>query len=566
MPEKTDPSKRSGVSHRVSGLETPSSNPLRLVRDFLVRLSPGGRGLLLLLLLLLALFVSAKLVFPRRVVAATAPAAEFSGERAMAHLPVIASEPHPQRSPAQARVRDYLMQELGKLGLEVELQSIEGLENVVARKQGSDSTGAIVILAHYDSVFRSPGAADNGAGVAALLEMMRALVAGPALRNDVIALFDDGEELPGAFSGSRAFVRKHPWMETVQVAISLDTAVAGPISTNETGPNNGQLIAALARAHTGGAWTSFSGGGGYNSTPFREAGVLVLALEDNYPFKEQHTPDDRPEIVRASSVQQMGEQTLAIARELGNRDLSNPWGPQETFFPIPLLGLAHYPETWALPLAIAAGVLLVLALGLALWRGFASWRGLAVALAMILVTAVIAGGGVNALLPYFPKIFGWKTSLWPEWPEVIPPYAALADGILALLVLAIAIGGYLLARRWSARADFSLVGMLPFLPVAVALALTMPRAAYAFSWPVLIGSLAWIAAAAGGVKPATWAFDLVPLVAALPLIALLVPFLPGTIMADGMNSVAILAAVEALILGVLLPVVDGIFKRGRAVP
>ncbi|OQA94168.1 MAG: hypothetical protein BWY25_02907 [Chloroflexi bacterium ADurb.Bin222] len=105
--------------------------------------------------------------------------------------------------------------------------------------------------------------------------------------------------------------------------------------------------------------------------------------------------------------------------------------------------------------------------------------------------------------------------------------------------------------------------MLPFLPVAVALALTTPRGAYAFTWPVLIGSLAWIAAAAGGVKPATWAFDLVPLVAALPLIALLVPFLPGTIMADGMKSVAILAAVEALILGVLLPVVDGVFKRER---
>jgi len=95
----------------------------------------------------------------------------------------------------------------------------------------------------------------------------------------------------------------------------------------------------------------------------------------------------------------------------------------------------------------------------------------------------------------------------------------------------------------------------------VALALTMPRAAYAFSWPVLIGSLAWIAAAAGGIKPAAWAFELALLVTALPLIALLVPFLPGIIMADGMKSVAVLAAVEALILGVLLPVVDGVFRH-----
>jgi putative aminopeptidase FrvX len=177
------------------------------------------------------------------------------------------------------------------MGLEVEVQQTRGLENVVARLRGSDPTGAIVILSHYDTVSYSPGAGDNGSAVSALVEVSRALAAGPAPRNDIIILFDDGEEYPDNFAGTRAFVREHPWMEDVRVAISIDTAVAGPISTNEVGPNNGWLVDVLAEAYTGGAWTSFSGGGEYNSTPFRDAGYLVLALEDNYPFKENTRRD-----------------------------------------------------------------------------------------------------------------------------------------------------------------------------------------------------------------------------------------------------------------------------------
>ncbi len=36
------------------------------------------------------------------------------------------------------------------------------------------------------------------------------------------------------------------------------------------------------------------------------------------------------------------------------------------------------------------------------------------------------------------------------------------------------------------------------------------------------------------------------------------PFLPGIVMADGMKSLNILAGIEALILGVTLPAVDGL--------
>ncbi|RPI33779.1 MAG: M28 family peptidase [Chloroflexota bacterium] len=530
-------------------------------RGFSIHLGPASRGLISLLVLLVFLVPSLAMLFPQRVRPASASADQFSSERAMAHLPVIAREPHPQGSPAQNRVRDYLAGQLADMGLEVEIQRTAGLENVVARLHGSDPTGAIVILAHYDTVSDSPGAGDNGSAVAALLEIMHALAAGPAPRNDVIALFDDGEEFPDIYAGTKAFVRVHPWMSDVRVAISIDTAVAGPISTNEAGPDNGWLVHALARSYTGGVWTSFSGGGNYNSTPFRNAGILVLALEDNYPYRQKHTGEDQIEIIRPASVQQMGEQTLAIARELGGLDLTDPWGEQETFFPVPFLGLAHYPEAWSTPLAVIAGTLLVLALGLALWRGFVSWRGLAVAFGTILVTAVLSGTGVNALKPRLPGLFGWETARWEEWPEIIPPNGGLAAAGLALLVLGVAVAGYFLARRWNGRADFSLAGLAPYAVPAVALAVSEPRTAYAFIWPVVIGSLGWIGAAVAGKKDAKWSQDFAITLAALPLVVILVPFLPGVVMSDGMKSLEILAVVEVLLLGVILPAVDGLFVR-----
>ena len=521
-----------------------------------------GRGIIGLLVLLLFAVPALMMLFPVRVTPAGAPQEIFSAERAMSHLSVIAREPHPQGSPAQERVRDYLARQLDGSGLEVEIQQTRGLANVVARLRGSEPSGAIVILAHYDTVSTSPGAGDNGSAVAALVEVSRALAAGPALRNDVIILFDDGEEWPDIFAGTKAFVREHPWMSDVRVAISVDTAVAGTISTNEVGPkNNGWLVKALARAYTGGTWTSFSGGGQYNSTPFSNAGIQVLALEDNYPFRQKHTAEDTPEIIRPASVQQMGEQTLAIVRELGSLDLTDPRGEQETFFPIPYVALVHYPQAWSLPLAIGAVILLLLSLGLALWRRLVSLRGLAAAFGTILVLAAISGFGVNELKPLLPGLFGWQTSQWSEWPEVIPPYGGLAVLGLDLLVLGLVGAGYILVRRWSGRVSFSMAGLIPFSIPAVFMAISEPRTAYAFIWPVFIGALGWIAAAVLGKKIGPWAEDAAAILPAVSLVVLILPFIPGVVMADGMKSLEILAALEALVLSVLLPAVDGLLVR-----
>jgi acetylornithine deacetylase/succinyl-diaminopimelate desuccinylase-like protein len=134
----------------------------------------------------------------------TAPAAEFAASRAFEHLKVIARQPHPTGSAANARVRDYLIQQLQRLDLEPQVQrtGVTSLldiypgpyaagivENVMARLSCTGSTGAVLLMAHYDSVSTAPGATDDGSGVVTLLETLRALKNGLPLRNDIIFSF-----------------------------------------------------------------------------------------------------------------------------------------------------------------------------------------------------------------------------------------------------------------------------------------------------------------------------------------------------------------------------------------
>ncbi|MGE5194234.1 MAG: hypothetical protein ACM3U2_17210, partial [Deltaproteobacteria bacterium] len=61
-------------------------------------------------------------ILPPAPVAEGVPESEFSSGRAMRHLAVIAAEPHPLGSAANAKVREYLVAELRRLGFEIELQ------------------------------------------------------------------------------------------------------------------------------------------------------------------------------------------------------------------------------------------------------------------------------------------------------------------------------------------------------------------------------------------------------------------------------------------------------------
>ena len=138
---------------------------------------------------------------PDQAVFEEAVGPSFSLSNVMAHLEHIAKLPHPTGWPDNDRVRLYLMEQIRAMGLKPEVQTetvlssdkgrstfISGavIHNVVAKIPGKVPTKTLLLMAHYDSEYYSPGASDNGVGVAVLLETMRLISQSPQLNNDIV--------------------------------------------------------------------------------------------------------------------------------------------------------------------------------------------------------------------------------------------------------------------------------------------------------------------------------------------------------------------------------------------
>ena len=139
----------------------------------------GIFAVLISVVLFLVHYVS---VEPPSVKPASAPVDEFPGARAYAVLEKLLKEnkPHPVGSPQNKIVKQRIMDELDSLGIEYTEQATWAVskpgfgrcafvENIVAIIPGELPGPYVTLMAHYDSVPMSPGAGDDGAGVAAIL-------------------------------------------------------------------------------------------------------------------------------------------------------------------------------------------------------------------------------------------------------------------------------------------------------------------------------------------------------------------------------------------------------------
>ena len=278
---------------------------------------------------------------------AAAPAGEFSSARAMDLLRVVAAEPRPIGSQRAADVREFIFGRLEELALAPHVQTSEVVSareprvagvvhNVVARLPGHDPSRAILLVAHYDSVPTAAGAADDGSGVAALLETARALRSGPPPRNDIIFLFTDGEER--GLLGSQAFLRNEPWAYAAGVVLNFDSpGSSSPALMYETSPGNGLLIAHyLAAGHA------------YGSSLMYEVSRRQPVVSDFRPFVARgipgmtfgmldgpavdHTAYDSVARFSEAGLQHEGATALALARRLGDADLWQLHAPDVVYF------------------------------------------------------------------------------------------------------------------------------------------------------------------------------------------------------------------------------------------
>src|SRR5215216_3209414 len=505
----------------------------------------------------------------------SAPASEFSAERAFSHVEQIAERPHPVGSAANAEVRDYLVGQLEDLGLGPTVQeatsarTMEGtasmarVQNIHAQIPGSSPTGHVLLVAHYDSVPRGPGAADDGAGVAAILEIARAITSSSPPRNDIDIVFTDAEE-PWLL-GAQAFVTDDRLDPRRSVVLNLEArGTSGPAIMFESSTENASVIPALASAQrpiAGSGWeacyqllsndTDFS--------VFRDAGFVGMNFAIGDGSARYHTPEDSPANLDHTSLQHMGSTVLEATRHFAEQDLSVSRGEPLTYFTV-LGELVHYPQQLAVPLAVLAAVLFAATLLYARRHGVrARGVGLVAAsfLALLVVTMALGIGAWQVLLLLHPGYGSFITgdTYRPEW------YAA---GLLALTA-ALTGAWYLLMRRRRTPEELAIATWAWFVTLALTTAVFVPGASYLFTWTPLVGSLLLAAAIRWGGEEPTWRY-LALSAGAVPAIALLGPlvdlfFSIGLAFASGPMFMAVLVLVTAL------PVLDLLaLRRAYLVP
>ncbi|WP_231730117.1 M20/M25/M40 family metallo-hydrolase [Novosphingobium sp. Fuku2-ISO-50] len=310
-----------------------------------------SRHLPALAVLLLALALAILGTTPPRPTAPDRPAQDFSAGRAMADVRVITKAPHPAGSAADAALRGYLTQRLTGLGMTVRADSFEPdpdriarnidwggpadrprvLTNLIAVLPGRNpALPAVALMAHHDSVASSPGGADDGAGLAAILETVRAIAQGPRPARDLVVILTDGEEI--GLDGARHFFGglpppSDPLRDHIGTLVNLEArGGGGRAMLFQTADDNGEGIALAAGAirHPGGSslavflysvlpndtdltealsWTNSHGVAAYNFAFIGRPGLY-------------HSPKADADRLDQGALQDIGGQVLDLTRAL----------------------------------------------------------------------------------------------------------------------------------------------------------------------------------------------------------------------------------------------------------
>ncbi len=468
---------------------------------------------------------------------ATAPENEFSAERALIHVRGIAAIPHSLGSPADAAARNYLVTQLTNLGLQPQIFSSLGVDptprliiagktnDIVGRLPGTASGPAIILMAHYDSVYRAPGAGDDASGVASILEILRALKHGPPIQRDVIALFTDGEE--AGLLGAEAFAHSHPWVKDAGLILNFEArGNRGPSLLFETSQNNRPLIEAVARVVPYPIGSSLF----YelykilpndtDFTVFRPAAIPGLNFAFGEGLEAYHSPLDTSDHLSLASLQHHGSYGLALTRYFGQVDLAALRNSRDddVFFDWFGSRLVTYCQRWVLRGQIFVTLLFAVALVLAFRRPEFSKRQFFLALLtcfaiLILLVAAVAG-------------VWWLISFILAGRRIIGDCPSNLFLLSALMLFGACMGMLLLGffRRRLGGQELSLAALSLWFILSWLLALKISSGSYLLFWPMLLGLLG--NAASNLVKKSTthpstthWIRNLPAVVAAILLFA-----------------------------------------------
>jgi len=479
----------------------------------------------LLLFALAAMFWFAEVDWASRPAAKpiTAPLKEFSAERAESVLSRIlgAGRPHPVSTPENAAIRARILKELSGLAVPARVHSgftcnAEQRFGLLSCATVSDIVGeiapgngkAIVLMAHYDSVPAGPGAADDESSVATIIEAARALKTVPVqFHHPILALFTDGEE--AGMLGAALFLHDPALRARVGVVINAEArGNRGRSLLFQTSAGNGPLIDLYARNISTYAASSL-----YQEiyrflpndtdlTLFIREGIPSFNFAFTEDVAQYHTVRDTRANLDPQSLQQQGDNVLKLVHGLEQTDFAHLTGFDEIY--VDLLGrlFLHVPVQWALPLSVAAFLMLLAAAWLR--RGEIVSIGARAAAFAVLPALVLGAALVGWLLHTLAQYVSCMPDPSYANPTVLRLAFAFAIGALALPsgrfapAPAIAVACWLWMGGLGILVAILLPGFAPYflIPSVVAAVLLLIAAALAGSWNGIAGHTALLLSAA----------------------------------------------------------------------
>lgn len=458
--------------------------------------------------IILALSIAAWGLTPSAPRLADVSAAAFSAGRAMETVRGVGARPHPMGSAADRAVVLGLVHRFAALGLPVALLPVVPDErarakyarwsgrpapadlmgqSILAVLPGRDRAApAVLMMAHHDSVWGSPGAADDGIGVATLIETARALRFGPQPARDMLFLITDGEEL--GLNGSEAFFSSAGLRNHVGVVLNFEArGAAGRAVMFETGPGNGAMMGAFARAVP---WPSATSLAVFVYRRMPNSTDLTNALKAGLPGFNfaiagraglYHSPLATPDRLDPRSLQDMGQQGLGLARTLAFAPVLPGRSGEAIFSDLWSTRLIVYPAWGGWAILIAA----VLCTGLAAWRVRVPMREVAVG--FIMPAMWLVGGG---LLLFAANLLSGAGSS-ANYYDRLAAIPRLEVQAILICVALLAPGLSWRTSLWGGWiAQFGLIALVGFVLQIVA-----PPATPILHWPLLLAALAMTAAA-----------------------------------------------------------------------
>ncbi|XLS29517.1 M28 family peptidase [Flavobacteriaceae bacterium M23B6Z8] len=385
---------------------------------------------------------------PQKINSDNVPEIEFSVTRALTHVKKIAEKPHYVGSVAHTNVRNYIIEELQKLGLQTGIHeginsgdwgNLSKVTNILARIEGTQKGKALVLLSHYDSnPHSSYGASDAGSGVATILEGVRAFLAsGKKPKNDIIILITDGEEL--GLNGADLFVNKHPWAKETGLVLNFEARGSGgpAFMLIETNGGNSKLIKEFYKANTQYPVGNSLAYSIYKMLPndtdltvFREDknidGFNFAFIDDHYDY---HAALDVYDRLDKNTVAHLGSYLMPLLNYFSENNLSSFQSSEDyVYFTVPFFKLMYYPFSWILPLLVIAILLFILLLFLGFKRKTLSFAEIFTGFIPFYLSLTIC-----MILGYFA--YAILRSFYPEYEEILHKFPYNGYTYIAAFVL-----------------------------------------------------------------------------------------------------------------------------------